>query len=67
MKKVASEIKVGETIKSPFSPFYGIVTEISETNKKIRFDVTFTIHPEKSQIGAKWGYWFFKTTKVTVK
>ncbi|MCK9281574.1 MAG: hypothetical protein M0P71_13190 [Melioribacteraceae bacterium] len=67
MKTIAKDIKIGDVIKSPFSPFWGKVIEITFTDKKITFHVDFVIHTDKSQIGKRWGYTFFKTTKIVTK
>jgi hypothetical protein len=66
MKKLATEVKLGDIIKSPFSPYWGIVINIIDSGgKKIDFEVTYT-HPIDMK-GMGWTYTFFKTTKVTVK
>jgi hypothetical protein len=65
-KTLATEVKTGDTIKSPHSNYWGLVTNITdEGGKKIYFDITYT-SPEEIA-GNKFNYAFFKTTKVTIK
>ena len=65
LKKLATEVKEGDTIQSPHTKSYwGIVYLIQQTAKKITFFVKFT---EGDMLGKEWDYSFMKTTKVTVK
>lgn len=66
IKKTATDIRVGEEIRSPFtSGIRGVVERISYTEKKITFHIVYTAHPDgKQYIGHKWAYSFFKTTKI---
>ena len=66
MVKLASEIQIGDIIKSPFSPYIGEVILIVTTSvaKKITFQVRFVKHPYKEYLGTTWSYTFLKTTKI---
>lgn len=65
-KKLATEVKVGDTLKCPHSNIWGIVDKIIDNGKKkIYFDVTY-ISP-LNLAGREFCYAFIKTTKVTVK
>lgn len=65
-KKLATEVKIGDTLKSPHSSYWGLVTKIiDDGGKKIWFDITYTSPIDIA--GAKFNYAFIKTTKVTVK
>jgi hypothetical protein len=66
MKRLANEIKIGDTLKSPHSNYWGVVTKIiDDGKKKIWFVITYTSPSE--MMGREWTYAFMKTTKVTVK
>lgn len=66
IKKVATEVKVGDTLKSPHSNYWGLVTKIiDDGKKKIWFVITYT--SPLDIVGKEFSYAFMKTTKVTVK
>ena len=69
MKIIASEVKVGNIIKSPFSPYWLEVKNISATEKKITFHGLYVSidNSDKNLLGNFWQYTFFKTTKITIK
>jgi hypothetical protein len=65
-KKLATEVKVGDTLKSPHSNYWGLVTKIiDDGKKKIWFVVTYT--SPLDMLGQQFSYAFMKTTKVTLK
>jgi len=61
MKTLATEIKIGQTIKSPYTNNYLVVNNIESTPKKITF---FGLMLDS---GNKWGYTYKKTTLVKTK
>jgi hypothetical protein len=66
MKTYASEVIIGDTIKSPFSPYWGEVKSISSTEKKITFHIIYSSVPDEDSqlLGKPWQYTFFKNTKI---
>lgn len=59
---LATNIKIGDIIKSPYkSTSHLKVERISETPKKITFHREYVAGESK---GHKWGYTFKKTTKI---
>jgi hypothetical protein len=65
MKKIATEVKVGDTIQSNyFKSYWGLVTRIEETEKQFTFHVILVAGEAK---GHNWCYTFRKTTKVICK
>ena len=66
MKKIALEIKLGDTIKCPHSGYIGFVKNIiDEGGKKIWFNISYTL--PSFLIGKEQIYAFIKTTKVNLK
>jgi hypothetical protein len=60
MKTLATEIQIGQTIKSPYTNTFLSVDQISETLKKITFYGLL-------ESGSRWAYTYKKTTLVKVK
>ena len=64
--KLATEVKVGDTINSPHSSYWGKVDSISDDSiNKLTFNITYTSPIDMK--GMKWSYSFFKTTYVLTK
>ena len=65
MEKIATEIKEGDVIQSPyFKENWGSVYKITETIKRITFFIVFT---QGESIGKNWCYTFSKITKINCK
>jgi len=60
MKTLATQIKIGQTVKSPYTNTFLSVDEISETPKKITFYGVL-------ESGSRWAYTYKKTTLVKIK
>jgi hypothetical protein len=64
---IASDIKIGDVIQSPFMSAYKMeVTKITETEKSLIFTGNYVLVPIGGTLGKQWAYTFRKTTKVKV-